>query len=536
MIAPTLQKPWTRIPIQTIPLSISDLRMYDIPAMKPAIKRDTQFRSRLTIFGVAMSIFMAALESTVVGTAMPTVIASLGGIDIYSWVFAAYILAATIMTPIWGKMADLIGRRPAIFGGLGLFIIGSALSGAAQSMPQLIAFRVIQGLGSAALFPVGMTIVADLLSLEQRAKLIGIFSGMWGIASLFGPLVGGYLTTYVTWRWCFYLILPFGVLSGVLIWLNYEEKYERQRKIDLDYWGTLTVTCALLLLLLLVERGSGISMGVLAGGVVLCLALFALFVRIERRHSDPLIPLELFRDRMIVMTIIHGLFAMMALIGTMSFLPLFVQAVMGTDAADAGKILIPIIIPWVVTSIIGGRLILRFGYRPLALIGMGCMLFGAALLAQVSTETTRWQLSFDVVFLGMGGGLTIATMMIAAQHAVPRQQIGVTTSTVQFARSIGSAVGTAAMGALMSWRLRDLLSGAPAEIAYLANQAEIGSIVRPETRINLSISAQAFLQRALAGSLRWSFIFVLASVIVATVIALFIPGGSAHDLAHEDHR
>ena len=483
-----------------------------------------------------MSIFMAALESTVVGTAMPTVIASLGGIDIYSWVFAAYILAATVMTPIWGKMADLIGRRPAMFGGLALFILGSALSGLAQSMPQLIAFRVIQGLGSAALFPVGMTIVADLLSLEQRAKLIGIFSGMWGIASLFGPLVGGYLTTYVTWRWCFYLILPFGLLSAILIWINYEERYERQSRIALDYWGTLTITCGLLLLLLLVERGAGFPASFIASGVALCLALFVIFIGIERRHPDPLIPLGLFQSRVIVITIIHGLFAMMALIGTMSFLPLFVQAVMGTDAAEAGKILIPYIIPWVVTSIIGGRLILRFGYRPLALIGMGCMLFGAARLAEVTTETTRLQLSFDIVFLGMGGGLTIATMMIAAQHAVARPQIGVTTSTVQFARSIGSAVGTAAMGALMSWRLRDLLSSAPAEIAHLANQAEIGSIVRPETRVNLSVGAQAFLQRALAGSLRWSFIFVLVTVVIATVIALFIPGGSAHELAHEDHQ
>ncbi len=506
--------------------------MYDSGAMR----NDQKLRTSLTIFGVAMSIFMAALESTVVGTAMPTVIASLGGIDIYGWVFAAYILAATVMTPIWGKMADLIGRRPAMFGGLALFILGSALSGLAQTMPQLIAFRVIQGLGSAALFPVGMTITADLLSLEQRAKLIGIFSGMWGIASLFGPLVGGYLTTYVTWRWCFYLILPFGILSAILIWINYEEKYERQRKITLDYWGTLTISCALLLLLLLVERGAGFPASFIGGGVALCLALFLVFVQIERRHPNPLIPLGLFGNRMIVMTIVHGLFAMMALIGTMSFLPLFVQAVMGTNAAEAGKILIPYIIPWVVTSIIGGRLILRFGYRPLAMVGMACMLFGAAMLAQVTTETTRLALSFDIIFLGMGGGLTIATMMIAAQHAVPRQQIGVTTATVQFARSIGSAVGTAAMGALMSWRLRDLLNSAPAEIAHLANQAEIGSIVRPETRISLSVNAQAFLQRALAGSLRWSFIFVLVTVVVAALIALFIPGGSAHDLAHEDHR
>lgn len=490
----------------------------------------------LAIFGVAMSIFMAALESTVVGTAMPTVIASLGGIDIYSWVFAAYILAATIMTPIWGKMADLIGRRPAMFGGLALFILGSALSGAAQSMPQLIAFRVIQGLGSAALFPVGMTIVADLLTLEQRAKMIGIFSGMWGIASLFGPLVGGYLTTYVTWRWCFYLILPFGMISWGLIWWAYEEKFGRHKEISLDYWGTATISCALLLLLLLVERGAGFPLHFLAGGFFLCLALFVAFVQIEKRHSNPLIPLELFQNRLVLMAIVHGFFAMMALIGTMSFLPLFVQAVIGTNAAEAGKILIPFIIPWVVTSIIGGRLILRFGYRPLALIGMVSMMIGSGLLAQVSTATTRLQLSIDIIFLGMGGGLTIATMMLAAQHAVTRTQMGVTTSTVQFARSIGSAVGTAFMGALMSWRLQNLLAGAPAELSHLASHAEIGTIVLPETRATLSNAASSFLQQSLAGSLRWSFIFVMITVIIASFVALFIPRGSAHELAHHEHR
>jgi EmrB/QacA subfamily drug resistance transporter len=493
-------------------------------------------RQGLTILGVALSIFMGALESTVVGTAMPTVIASLGGIEIYGWVFAAYILAATIMTPVWGKMADLIGRRPAMFGGLALFILGSALSGAAQSMPQLIAFRVLQGLGNAALFPVGMTIVADLLSLEKRAKLIGIFSGMWGVASLVGPLVGGYLTTYVSWRWCFYLILPAGMVSGLLIWATYEERFARRREIVLDYWGTATITGGLVLLLLLVERGAGLPIWQVVVGSGICLGLFASFVLLERRHADPLIPLDLFQNRLVVMAVVHGLVSMMALIGTMSFLPLFVQAVIGTTAAEAGKILIPYIIPWVVSSIIGGRLILRFGYRPVALWGMVSMLIGAIGLAQVSVGTTRLVLSVDIGFLGMGGGLTVATMMLAAQHAVGRLQTGVTTSTVQFARSIGSAVGTSAMGAIMTWRLRTLLGAAPPELIALGGHGEVGLIVRPETRAALSGESALFLQQALAGSLRWSFYFVLATVLIASIIALFIPRGNALELAHVEHR
>jgi EmrB/QacA subfamily drug resistance transporter len=483
-----------------------------------------------------MALFMGALENTVIGTAMPTVVASLGGIEIYSWVFAAYILAATVMTPIWGKMADLVGRRPAMFGGLALFILGSALSGAAQSMPQLIAFRIVQGLGAAALFPIGMTIAADLLTLEQRTKVIGLFSGMWGVATLMGPLVGGYLTAYtrLSWRWCFYIILPFGLAAGAMIFWTYPERFKRRPTIQLDYAGTFTLTAFLVLLLVIIERGSEFSLALNLTGISLCVALAAIFVLIERSHAEPLMPLSIFQNRVVTIAALHGMFAMMALLGTMSYLPLFVQAVIGTNAAAAGRILIPFIIPWVLSSIIGGRLILRFGYRPLVLTGMISMLIGSVMLAQVSPETTRLRLSFDVIFLGMGGGLTMATMTIAAQHAVPPTRLGITTSTVQFARSIGAAFGTAIMGALMSWRLSHLLAGAPAEIAHLANQSEIGSIVRPESRRALSPLASAFLQQSLAYSLRLAFSFVLVASLIGLIIALFVPGGSAHDLAHPE--
>ncbi len=506
------------------------------PGTESQTKSNMDFRTLLTLIGVAMALFMGALENTVIGTAMPTVVASLGGLEIYSWVFAAYILAATVMTPIWGKMADLVGRRPAMFGGLALFILGSALSGAAQSMPQLISFRVVQGLGAAALFPIGMTIAADLLNLEQRTKVIGFFSGMWGVATLMGPLVGGYLTAYtrLSWRWCFYIILPFGLAAGAMIFWTYRERFKRRQKIQLDYAGTLTLTAALVLLLVIIERGSEFSLALNLAGICLCVTLAAIFVRIERSHAEPLIPLNIFQNRVVTIAALHGMFALMALIGTMSYLPLFVQAVIGTNAAEAGRILIPFIIPWVLSSIIGGRLILRFGYRPLVLTGMISMLIGSAMLAQVSPGTTRLRLSLDVIFLGMGGGLTMATLMIAAQHAVAPTQLGITTSTVQFARSIGAAFGTAIMGSLMSWRLSHLLAGAPAEIAHLATQSEIGSIVRPESRHALSPLASAFLQQSLAYSLRLAFSFVLVATLIGVIIALFVPGGSAHDLAHAE--
>ena len=491
----------------------------------------------LTLIGVALGVFMGALESTIVGTAMPTVIATLGGIEIYSWVAVAYMLTSTVSTPIWGKMADLIGRRPAMFGGLALFILGSALSGAAHSMGQLIAFRALQGLGAGALFPVGLTIVADLLSLERRTKMIGIFSGLWGVASLFGPLAGGFLTEHWSWRWVFYINLPFGLLAGVLIWLVYTEKHARRTNIKLDYAGTITLALAMLVLLLLVERGSLSSLPVVGLGALIVVGLTLLFVRIEHRSPEPLIPLNLFRYRMVTVTTLHGLFAGMMLFGAMIYLPLFVQAVLGRSPTEAGQILTPFILAWVLSSIIGSRLILRLGYRWVAITGMALTVLGALMLAAVSSATTRTQLAVAVIFLGLGAGLTMATLMIGAQHAVASTQLGVVTSTVQFARSIGAALGIGTMGAVLSWSLRRELERGGNELASLSLQhADVASLIRHTTRSAMSPEAAQFLQTALAASLRKAFFTGLVAVIIATLISFLLPDGKAHDLAHNEHQ
>ena len=495
----------------------------------------SDLKTRLTIIGVALGIFMGALESTIVGTAMPTVIATLGGIEIYSWVAVAYLLTSTVMTPIWGKMADLVGRRPAMFGGLFFFILGSALSGAAHTMPQLIGFRALQGLGAAALFPVGMTIVADLLSLETRTKIIGIFSGMWGVASLFGPLVGGYLTERLSWRWVFYINLPFGMLAAFLVFWNYTEQHERRKNIHLDYTGTIVLTGAMVLLLILVERGASLGFPTVVVGGLALLLLAALFIFIERRSPEPLIPLEIFKSRMVTVTALHGLFAGMMLFGSMIYLPLFVQAVIGRTPTAAGQILTPFILAWVVSSIIGARLILRIGYRVVAVSGMFLMLIGAGLMAFVSAVTTLSQLGFAGIFLGLGGGMTLATLMIGAQHSAPRTSLGVVTSTVQFARNIGAALGIGSMGAVLSWSLRNELSRSSSGLPSLAH-SDVASLIRHTTRSAMSPEAAQFLQNALAGSLQKAFIVGFVAVGIATIISLLIPSGGAHDLIHSDHQ
>jgi EmrB/QacA subfamily drug resistance transporter len=488
------------------------------------------------LIGVALALFMGALESTIVGTAMPSVVASLGGLDIYSWVFTAYILASTVTTPVWGKLGDMFGRRTALFSGLGLFILGSALAGASQTMPQLIAFRVIQGLGASALFPVGMTIVADLLTLEQRTKVVGLFSSMWGMASLIGPTVGGYLTEYsrYSWRGCFYIILPVGLVSALLIGASFRETRAPRESVPFDFAGTLVLSAALLLLLFTVERGTKMSWQANAGALIVCALLFRVFIGLERRHPEPLVPLELFRSRMVLIAAAHGLFAMMALIGTMSFLPLFVQGVIGTSAIQAGNSLTPLILSWVLSAIVAGRMILRFGYRQLVLAGMSAMLIGAGQLARVTEEASQLALSGYTILMGVGGGFVSVTLMIAAQHAVPRRLLGITTATVQFARNIGSALGVAAMGALLSGNLKFQLTHAPGELARAADFDDLASLVRPELRAGLSEAAAEFLRLSLADALRGAFIFVYLAAVIGAALAFFVPRGRAHDLAYRE--
>lgn len=498
-------------------------------------KNTLSFRTKITVVGIAMAIFMAAMEATVIGTAMPTVIAKLKGIEIYSWAFAAYILATTIMTPIWGKVADLIGRRPAIFGGLLLFIIGSALCGASQTMHQLIAFRIIQGLGAAAIFPIGLTIATDILTLEQRTRAIALFSGMWGLSSLIGPIVGGYLTdhTALSWRWCFYIIIPAGLIAGAMIAFGYKEKYERRKDVVIDYKGALLLASSATSIMLVIENGAHYSMPVNVALILFGLMLIALFINIERKHPEPLIPPSTFDTPIVTIAVIMGFFTMMGLMATMSFLPLFVQAVIGTNAVDAGKILIPYIVPWTLSNIICGKLILRFGYKPIVIAGTILMMIGSLLLLQVSENTTRMDLAMCAPFLGLGGGSLMVTLLIAAQQAVPGYKMGTTTAAVQCARMIGGAFGIASMGALMNWKLKALLAGASGELARFSHAGEVNNILRPETRKALSITAQAFLQKSLAGSLKLAFTVTLVSALASLILAMFVPKGRHHELAYK---
>jgi EmrB/QacA subfamily drug resistance transporter len=431
-------------------------------------------------------------------------------------------LAATVMIPLWGKMADLVGRRPALFGGLAFFMLGSALCGAAHSMPQLIAFRVVQGLGAGALFPVGMIIAADLFTLRQRTKVIAMFSAMWGVASLVGPLAGGYLTEQISWRWVFYINLPFGLMAALLVGLTYRERTQRRGAITLDYAGMVTLSIGVTLLLLVVQRAAAAELLTTLAGSAAAVGLLVAFVFCEKRSTEPLIPLVLFHQPLVGVATLQGLLTGMAVFGALSFTPLFAQSVLGASPTQAGAVLTPFILAWVVTGPIGGRLLLSRGYRWVTAVGMVPLVAGAALLTQVSAHTTRGQLIVAVILMGVGGGLTAPVQTIAVQHAVATHLTGVATSAIVFARTIGGALGTSIMGALMTWRLRGLLAAVPGQQRGSRPVTDVAQLLHPSS-VHLPPQVAAHLHQAMANSLRLAFTFLLVAALAAAVLTLFAP-------------
>jgi EmrB/QacA subfamily drug resistance transporter len=413
-------------------------------------------RRRLIVAGVMLSIFLAAMESTVVATAMPRVVASLGGLEIYSWVFSAFLLTSTVTMPLWGRLSDLLGRRRVFLGGLTIFLTGSALSGLSQDMVQLILFRALQGLGGGSLMTIGMTIVGELFPLERRAKMQGYISGVWGLASLCGPLIGGVLSDHASWRWVFYVNLPFGPLAMLLIATSLTDQARNGRRPVIDYAGLVLFTAAVTGLLLGVLEAGRVSRWSGADVVIpLALAVAGLvaFVAVERRVPEPFVPLRLFGVRMVLAASATGFLAGMAMFGAISFVPLFLQAVAGLSATRAGVVLIPFVLGWVAMSITSARLVLRVGYRIVVATGMGFLTVAFLLLSRWAPGLTQGVAMRDALLGGIGMGLTMVPMLIAVQSAVARADLGSATSMIQFFRTLGGAIGLSVMGTVMAWRL-----------------------------------------------------------------------------------
>lgn len=483
--------------------------------------------------GVMTGSFIAALEATVVGTAMPTVIASLGGIAHYSWVFSAYIVTSTVTVPVWGKLSDLYGRRLMYQVGIGFFLLGTLLSGFSNSMTELITFRAIQGLGAGALVPLGMTIIGDIFTLEERAKMQAYFSGVWGFSSVVGPIVGGFITDQISWRWVFFLNIPVGIIAATIIGFALKEP-KNKRKPTIDYAGAALLMLAIsLLMLAMVEGVKSLASIVSPINLVLFAASFLLlylFVRTENRARDPIIPFKLFENRTVLAAIIAGFLGGIGMFGAISFVPLFAQGALGMSATEAGSLLTPLMLSWVTTSVVGGRLLLKYSFRPLTIAGFSVLTVGFTMMAMFGTQTPRVWLYTELVIIGIGLGFTMLTLLIAVQQAVERSQLGVATSLNQFSRAIGGAFGVAIMGVALTIGLSSQLHkmadqpGSPFTHEQAAAFAEDpNALIAPDAKAQLPTATLSTLQNAMAAAIHPLFWIGAFVSLMAVFASFFLP-------------
>lgn len=485
-------------------------------------------RNRLTLItvGILLSLFLASMEGTVVATAMPTIVGQLGGLSIYSWVFAVYMLTSTTTVPIYGKLSDIYGRKLVYLISMGLFLAGSILCGMARSMDQLILFRAIQGLGAGGVLPLAFTIIGELFTLEQRANMQGLFSGVWGVSAVIGPLIGGFLVDQISWRWVFFINVIPGLLAAGLVWFAWHDVAHTLRpRLAVDYLGAALLTLGVLSLLIgLEELGTPVAWGFIAAAVL----LFAGLVWVERRAPDPILPLHLLRDRLFNVSILHGLLSGWALFGSLNFVPLFVQAVLGTSATQAGITLTPMSLAWTIASVFGARLLLKRSYRNLALIGMVLLVAGAFLMSRIGTNSSQLAIMTYLGLMGTGMGLSVPAFLIAVQSTVVKHDLGAATSTLQFSRSIGGTVGVSVLGAFLStWLASNLL-----KLGINPGTVSLDSLLDPVASANATLEGP--LRQALAVSIANLFVIAFVVAALGLLVVLFSPRGKITQLSSVD--
>jgi EmrB/QacA subfamily drug resistance transporter len=406
-------------------------------------------------------ILLASLDQTIVATALPTIVGELGGLQHLSWVVTAYLLASTVTGPIYGKLGDLYGRKVVLQAAIVIFLVGSALCGIAQGMTELIAFRALQGLGAGGLMVTSIAVVGDIIPPRDRGKYQGLFGAVFGVSTVIGPLLGGFFVDNLSWRWIFYVNLPVGVLALFVIGVVFHSRAEHVRH-AIDYLGAATLAGGLACIVLFTSLGGttqpwGSPQSIAL--VVIGVALLVVFLFVESRAEEPILPLELFRNRTFAVTSAIGFIIGLALFGSVTYLPLFLQVVKGMSPTKSGLQLTPMMGGLLITSILSGRAISRFGrYRPFPIVGTAVMTIGMVLLARLSESSSTWTAALDMLVLGLGLGLVMQVLVLAVQNAVDFRVMGVATSGAILFRQVGGSIGLALFGAIFANSLHSKLA------------------------------------------------------------------------------
>jgi len=403
--------------------------------------------------GLMVALMLAALDQTIVATALPKVVSELGGITQYSWVFTAYMLGSTVTVPLYGRLGDVYGRKPLFIVSISIFILGSALCGAAQNMVQLVVFRAILGIGAGGIFPLTLAMVGMIVPPRDRGRYQGLIGSVFAAASIIGPLIGGFIVDNASWRWIFYVNLPVGgVALAVILATMPKRPYKQEHYIDWLGAGILALgTSSLLLGLVWGGRDYPWSSFQVLGALTAAVVLLALFGLWERRVPEPIIPFHLLRNQTVAASVACMAFVGMAMFGTISYVPLFVQGVIGTSATSSGVVLTPLLLGAVTTSFISGQIVSRTGrYRPNTLLGPLILGAGELLLWRLSVNATNAQAARDMVIAGIGLGLMMQIFVLSVQNSVSRAEMGTATALTQFSRSIGATLGVTLMGVIVN--------------------------------------------------------------------------------------
>jgi multidrug resistance protein len=474
---------------------------------------------RMVTAALLVAMTVTAMEQLVVSPAMTTIIAQLRGFDIYPWVISAYLLAATVSTPIYGKLADLYGRKPILLFGLGLFSLGSILSGTSTSMGQLIAMRSIQGLGAGAVNPIVLTMIGDMFTLKERARVQGLFSAVWGLSSVAGPLIGGVLTDHVGWPWVFLVSVPFAFVAMYMLARYVHEPAIVRKVAPIDWAGAGLLTAALSSLLLLVLDGSRFG----ATGAILLFAGFViftiLFVIREHHAADPILPIDLMTQRTIAASLTGSFLIGGILFGMETYVPLYIQGVRGQPATAAGFALTPLFLAWAVSVAVAARAVVRRGLRFAAIVGSGFITLGILGLVIGATYpgSTAPAFAIGLAVIGLGMGPASLAYILSIQQSVAWNQRGVATGAAIFVRTTGGAVGVGLLGALLGWELAHRL-------ALVGGSAiDVTSALRVETHANLTADQLTLVQASLGHTLRDTYLQILALGAATMACSLWLP-------------
>jgi EmrB/QacA subfamily drug resistance transporter len=498
----------------------------------------------VTTAGMMMALLLASLDQTIVGTAMPRIIAELNGLQYYAWVTTAYLVASTVMVPIAGKLGDLFGRKPFVLLGMVGFVLASALCGQSQNMIELVAFRGLQGVFGGMLMANVFTVIADLFAPKTRAKMQGLFAAVFGISSIIGPTIGGYLTDSLGWRWVFYVNLPVGIVAVTVIALGmpFVRTGKTWRHIDFTGAGLLVLTVVPLLIALSISTEHDWLSAPMLLLLGIALAAGVAFGLVELRETEPIVPLSLFRNVTFSVSVAVGFLSAVGMFGTILFVPLLYQGVLGLSATNSGQLLAPMMIGLIVASVISGQVITRIArYRFVGTVGLSTMVVGMSLLSQVRPGASGAEVVRDIVLVGAGLGMNMPLYQNAVQSAVPMSVVGVATSQVQFWRSMGGTVGAAVLGSVLAHRLPQEITaqigalGLPASAGALLDRGaqSAQSLLDPaklaEARASLPADmlpifdrAQGAIKVALANTLHDMFLFAAVILAVAVVTSVFL--------------